>query len=653
MFSTMQSQIIYSMFTSEFMRDVNTNPTLIGLMKKIGRDSFHTNHCPSDISVFVDFVYNFIVHTKLIESPHASQWKGVSIKHYDNEDDNETHLKKQISDILMNVFSKQSYNEKVDNTFDCFIKRVICNVIGDVCGGFKVTDLRPPANDQVDAMQYIRDNKHTYMRTYISDKLFSAKQGGFVVCLENDHGCVFGKTICKKVHPTNGTKNIVYIKQRSGGFSSTNDQICYHQFDPSIHKANQAKGIYYTGNYFVTEVTFEAIQQKMTDCGFKTDASKLEKYKDRVSVCCVMNTTETAKHNDSFWYKKKYLIIMHNKSVGTKEDINKNAEEYACMRKLIDSYATSTAKTGITKSKGVYTNYVYGKNDPEDVLVLGDFNLPLWGKDNGYLKLKLDDRDTYPIQETYLGDHDTFMTKNLRLYSYWDNDCVGFKDRTSDWMQNSQAGSGKRTIPEDGPRNYHTDMVFGNIKLSDGYSPVIIKSNLYPTLNAATGIAFPCVGPELTWFSDHQAMEMTMSDTRKDEAAFNLVVLNTLSDCCSGQQHFKRSCNKKTVERLRQEFATLLVDYIKNCVTFDTDINNMLIDTIITDYKPIVEHTIKVPVRSLMGEINEYISNISLRSIMNEAEYKLVKILFMGFAINYMFWYTFAFIKIMNITSHE
>ena len=619
------STSINSMFTSEFIRDVNTNPLLIDLMKKIGRGKFHTNISESDISVFVDFVYNFIDYTKLIESAHASEWKGVSIKHDGTEDINETHLKQQISDILMDVFTKQTYNEKVDNTFDSFIKRIICNVIGDVCGGFKVTDKRPPAKDQVDPMQYIRDNKQEHMRNYITTRLYSQTNGGFVVCLENDHGCVFsGQDVNQSK-----MKNIVYMKQSGDPSRKDKDSICYHQFDPSIHKANQAKGIYYTGNYSISEVFFEDIKQKMVDCGFSKYADKLTNYKDRVSVCSVYNTNETDKCEDSIWYKKKYFIILHNKSVGTKRDITKNKEEYACMRKLIDSYATQTENTNISS---------------EDVLVLGDFNLPLWGKDNGYLKLDPEDRDTYPIQETYDGDHDTFMTKHLRLYSTWDNDCVGFKDRTADWMQNSQAGGGKRTIPEDGPRNYHTDMVFGNIKLSDGYSPVIIDSNLYPTLNAANGIAFPCVGPDITWFSDHQATEMTMSDIRKEKAAFKLVVLNTLSDCCSGQQHFKRSFNKKTVDRLRQEFATLLVDYIKNCVTFDDDITD----------NPTVEENGKEPIRkSIMSEFNDCVSNVSLRSIMNDTEYNLIKMLFFVFVTNYMILYMLAFSKMVNTMFEE
>ena len=76
-----------------------------------------------------------------------------------------------------------------------------------VCGGFKITDWRLPAKDQVDAMQYIRDNKQEYMRDYIKTRLYSKNEGGFVVCLENDHGCVFSG---KDINQSN-MKNIVYI----------------------------------------------------------------------------------------------------------------------------------------------------------------------------------------------------------------------------------------------------------------------------------------------------------------------------------------------------------------------------------------------------------------------------------------------------------
>lgn len=642
--SIVPSSTINSMFTKKFLRDVNTNPVLISLMKKINHNDFYTNISESNISEFVDFVYNFIDYNKLIKSPHASEWNGLSIKHNGNEDENEIHLKKQISDILMNVFTKKPYGKKIDNTFDSFIKRIICNVIGDVCGGFKITDLRPPCEKQVDAMQYIRDNKHKHMREYVTKQLFKDPQGGLVVCLENDHGCVFSAKDTIKSDLTNA----VYVRNTDDFSKIDKNTICYLQLDPTVHTANQAKGIYYTGNYSISEVNCDQIKQKMFDCGFKEQGSKLYRYKDRVSVCCVHNIEETDKIKESFWYKKKYLIIVHNKSVGTKKDINKNAEEYAFMRKLIDSYATYTEGTGTTKVNGQYSTYVHSRNYPEDVLVLGDFNLPLWGEDNGYLKLNLEDRHTYPIQEMYEGDNDVFMTKNLELYSTWDNDEIGFKDRTSDWMQNSQAGCGKRTIPEDGPRNYHTDMIFGNIKLSDDWGPVIINSNLYPNPNAATGVAFPMIGPDMNWFSDHQSMEMTMSDNRGEDVAFRLVVLNTLSDCCSGEQHFKRSLNKKTIEKLREEFAVLLSEYISNCVTFTNDVNDKHLELIISSNTPQIKNN-----PTVKNSVNKYSSTVSLRDIVSENEYKILKYLSIGFILNYIIWYSFIFIKILNITSSE
>jgi len=641
---THSSVISSSLFTNEFFRDVNTNPELVDFMKTIERNSFHTNLNTFDIDTFVDFIYNFIDYEKLLESSHASEWKAISKKTSGSEEEQQDHIKKQMTDIVKNVLTKQFHNEKVDNTFGSFIKRIICNTIGDVCGGFKVTDLRLLAINQVDPMQYIRDNKPAYMREYISNRLWKNPAGGFVVCLENDHGCVFTKNGLK----TRSSDSNIVLSANYNGQPNKHD-ICYLELNPETHKANQAKGIYYTGNYCINEVDFEDIQSNMIHSDYKKHANLITKYKDRVSVCVIYNVNETDTNEDSFWYKKKHLIILHNKSVGTKKDIKKNAEEYACMRKLVDSYTVNS--------------------NADNVLVVGDFNLPLWGQDNGYLKLEPEDRKTYPIQKTYEGDHETFITKNLELYSTWHNDEVGYKDRTSDWMQNSQAGTGKRTIPEDGPRNYHTDMVFGNVKLNDGSNPVIMKSKLYPTPNASDGTkyAFPMVSPELTWFSDHQSAELTMSDTRGEKSAFVMDVLNTLSDCCSGQQHFKRSFNKETVEHARQEFTTLLIDYIHNCVSFDGNITDQFISKFklelniprCTDEESDSEESDSeesdseesdseetVPVkRDWVVRFKDYTTNIVPTNIMTHNEYDWFSSVILFVTINYFVWYVIAFMN--------
>ena len=356
------ASLINSLFTNTFFRDVNTNPELVDFMKTIERKSFHTNPNVFDIYTFVDFIYTFIDYEKLIESPHASEWKAISKKRSGSEDEQQDHIKNQIKDIIKNVLTKQIHNEKVDNTFSSYIKRIICNTIGDVCGGFKITDLRPPTENLVDAMQYIRDNKHTYMREYISTRLWKNPAGGFVTCLENDHGCVFTKK-CLKTRSSDS--NIVLNANNTGKKNKHN--ICFIQLNPDIHKANQAKGIYYTSNFHISEVSFENIQARMNNYGFKKHAKLLTKYNDRVSVCCVHNVDETNRTKNSFWYNKKYLIILHNKSVGTKNDIKKNTEEYTCIRKIIDSYGTKRE----------------GNVAGDDILVLGDFDLPLWGQDNG------------------------------------------------------------------------------------------------------------------------------------------------------------------------------------------------------------------------------------------------------------------------------
>ena len=611
-------------------------------MKTIERDNFHTRPMKYDVNIFVNFIYNFIDYTELINSPHATEWTNISVKKDGSKEQQEQHIKSQMYNIVEKIITKQYYDKKIDNTFSSFIKRIICNVIGDVCGGFKVTDLREENKEQVDAMQYIRENKHSDMRKYISKQLTKNPKGGFVVCLENDHGCVFSGSGVKQ----STMKNIVY-KNESGDYTRNDvDSICYLQLGHS--KGNQAKGIYYTGNYSVTEVDFEDVLQRMVNCGYNKHIIPIKKYKDRFSVCCVYNTKETDNddYKDSFWFKKKYFIILHNKSVGTKNDIKKNTEEYACMRKLIDTYAIYNEGKGITKVNGAYTEYVFAKTEKEDVLVLGDFNLPLWGKDNGYLNLTIEDQKTYPVQEVYQGDYDTFMTKNLELYSTWNNRDVAFKDRLADWMQNSQAGIGKRTIPGDGPRNYNTDMVFGNIKLNDSWGPTIIDSRLYPDpwLYDYTKMTLPMVSDDFTWFSDHQSMEMTMTDNRGENEAFSLVVLNTLSDCCSGQQHIKKSFDKKNIERVREEFATLLVEYINKCVVFD---NNIIEDIQKVFNKDEEDEEDKEDEDVEEEEEEIEVKELTIRDVMSEREYNVIKSLVTIIVLNYVLWIIMAIINML------
>ena len=597
MFSSSQ---ITDIFTTDFLRDVNTNPKLVDFMKTIRRENFHTSPQKYNINIFVDFIYNFIDYKELLKSPHATEWHGISVKADGTKEEQEKHLKSQMFHIVRNIFTKQFHNENVDNTFSSFIKRIICNVIGDVCGGFTITDLRRSSKNQVDAMQHIRDNKKTDMYNYISKRLNSKPNGGFVVCLENDHGDV-----------------------RDGQCINNLSEFNYLEMDKSIHKANQAKGIYFTTNFTVNEISYADICKSVKSSLTQEFIDKLDKYKNRFAVCEISNVDETGKVEDSFWFTKKYLIILHNKSVGTKKDIKNNEKEYACMRKLIDYYATKDT----------------------NVLVVGDFNLPLWGEDNGYLKLEQEDQKTYPVQAIYMGDHDTFMTKNLELYSTWNDSEVGLKNRTPDWMQNSQAGIGKRTIPEDGPRNYHTDMVFGNIKLNDGSKPLILESKLYPDpiKCCRTKIAFPLVSPELNWFSDHQSMEMTLNDRRGEDTAFTIDVLNTLSDCCSGQQHIKRIFNKKTVERVRQEFSKLLVDYVRMCITFDGNVIEHFQKTF--NDEEIDDEEIDDEETDDEETDDEEKTNLSLGDIMTHNEYNIIQALIISIMLNYLLWIVLAFVK--------
>jgi hypothetical protein len=140
---------------------------------------------------------------------------------------------------------------------------------------------------------------------------------------------------------------------------------------------------------------------------------------------------------------------------------------------------------------------------------------------------------------------------------------------------------------------------------------------------------------------------MSMCDERGEKAAFVMDVLNTLSGCCSGQQHFKPSFNKKMVESSRQDFATLLIDYIREDVTFGGNIDELFVstfklDSVQTFNSP--EET-KSAKRNLIAEFKDYATNTKLTNIMSHNEYALFRSLIIIVTVNYLMWYIIAFMK--------
>ena len=297
--------------------------------------------------------------------------------------------------------------------------------------------------------------------------------------------------------------------------------LSVHTFDDSVHKGNMSKKFYYPSTYQVSELTSEEVFAYMAEAGKKT--KDFEKYQDRFGVLHVQGPEGSGLFENGY-----HVICVHLKSTATKKDFTKNGPEYAFIKSVINSFEGN-------------------------VMLMGDFNAPVFEEGIKHFSLKETDRSTYPVMDGG-DDHDFNLTHGFTRVSTYSLDDVAVKERSANSGINPQAPLGKA-----GPRQYDTDHLF--IKTVD---TITMESKLYPTPKDGEVLVLPLLTdtPEEDWVSDHQAVITKVN-------GITVGVYNTLSDCCSDSQAFKDALSGSEVDVARQEFNEILAA-LANTIVFHT-----------------------------------------------------------------------------------
>ena len=523
-----------------FFENVSSDTKLLKLVKDIRRDEFTVSPTKALVSSLVDYIIKNINVDNLAMCPFAKLWTPEEFTDFQIATD--YHVKKlMLTKNVKKILEKQTYDKKVDATLADYIKRLNCHVIGGVLGGFKVMNTIHIEEQTCSDIHYIRSRKHENILEYVLSRLSLHPGGGIVSCLENDHGCAF----MKDTYDVSWSNNTYILNQEHNPHSVVNGgnmtfNICFKSLNGDIHKDNQAKGIYYTSNFEITERSRDEIIEQMKLTG-STRFGDFQLYEDRFAVLHIKNVHDTQP-------KRVFgdgidFVLLHMKSVGTKKDIlTKNSKEYEFIREVNNAYQSKNILSG------------------------GDINAPLWGRDGGYLKLTDADMMDYPFKELPTHDDPKFPFYGLPLLSMYDDDAVATKERVPT-LENTQAILGKY-----GARKYHTDLLYGNVE-----GVVVEESGVYPDLRGVAlenddcrksideQVTIPLIDKKHFWGSDHQVMQHTMAGVRSesvedvDRIVFD--IYNTLSECCSTDQHFDLDTGAERKEALK-DYAVLLSNMI-------------------------------------------------------------------------------------------
>jgi hypothetical protein len=294
-----------------------------------------------------------------------------------------------------------------------------------------------------------------------------------------------------------------------------------HTFDESVHKGNMSKKLYFPDTHQVIELTPEEVTAYMTEAGKST--KDYEKYQDRFGVVHVQGPEGSGLFENGY-----HIICVHLKSVATKNDFVKNGKEYAFIKSVINSFEGN-------------------------VMLMGDFNAPVFEEGIKHFGLKETDRSTYPVMDGG-EDHDFNLTHGFTRVSTYSLDDVAVKERSANSGINPQAPLGKA-----GQRQYNTDHVFIRTIVK-----ITMESKLYPTPKDGEVLVLPLLTdtPAEDWVSDHQAVITKVN-------GITVGVYNTLSDCCSDSQAFKDTLSGHTVDVARQEFNEILAA-LTNIIVYHT-----------------------------------------------------------------------------------
>ena len=521
---------------ASFFENVSSNTKFLTLAKNLQRYEFNVVPTKELVNILVDYILTNINISSLVSCPFASMWTSEEFDNFTISEDYETKIAILTANVEK-ILKKQTYDKKVDATLADYIKRIICHVIGGVLGGFKVLNTLPEEDKWSSDIDYIRSKKHENIRNYVFTRLSTLSGGGIISCLEYDHGCAF----LEDTYEINPKNNVYVLKHEHNPHSKENggkmiDNICFMQLDESVHKDNQSKGIYFTSNFQITVRSKDDIILNMQKSGSKY-FENYDLYKDRFAVLRIRNVDE---HHGVFGEQTDF-VLLHMKSVGSKKDIlTKNTNEYKFIRELNNAFQS------------------------ENILSGGDINAPLWGRDGGYLKLSDIDMMNYPFKELHTHDDEGFPFYKLPLLSDYEDDAVIPKLRVPD-LNNTQA-----ILQKFGQRKYNTDLLHGVVK--DTY---VESSALYPDLRGVDfkeTVTIPLIDKKHFWSSDHQVIQHTFVKKSEytEESCSPVVfdIFNTLSDCCSTDQHFSTILKTNADREIAKKYFAEILSKVIDTITF-------------------------------------------------------------------------------------
>lgn len=370
----------------------------------------------------------------------------------------------------------------------------------------------------------------TYLKKVIANFLMG-ELGGFLIA---DKRSDLSKTAISHLKTVKRLRMKHFLSQvvKSGVvFCPEHDQaaitdiegMSVHTFDETIHKGNMAKKFYYPSTYQVSELTPEEVMAHMAEK--EEDTKNFERYQQRFGVLHVQGPEGSGLFENGY-----HVICVHLKSTASYGDFTKNGPEYAFIKSVINSFEGN-------------------------VMLMGDFNAPVFEEGIGPFGLKEIDRSTYPVHEE---EEDspynlTFGFKRVSKYSLSD---VAIKERSVNCAINPQGTVGPK---KSGKRQWNTDHLF--IRTVD---TITMESKLHPTPKEGEEITIPLLTdtPAEDWVSDHQAVITKVN-------GITVGVYNTLSDCCSDSQAFKDALSGSEVDVARQEFNEILAE-LANTIVFHT-----------------------------------------------------------------------------------
>ena len=402
-------------------------------------------------------------------------------------------------EVIKKIINPESYRDiKSFNSLSDYFYQVSLHLMGDTCGGLEIYK-HPDSTINISNMDFLRQNKINFIQREISTRI--SKENSFLFAPEFDFK----------------------------DFKLEDENIKCLILDPTIHKGNNGKALFYHKNLHVLEFSKEIITRMLFENYSKNILSSYEKFSKHFALVMINNIT---------------VILVHLKSIGSVKDLEKNKELY----------------TFICKVKNMFQD--------SPTIMMGDFNLPLPSEENGHLGYQSNHLENYQLQDDEKWYHwiyrsiknlifeDTtdYMNKGFIRAGYDPKQVIG-KSRSDNGYFNSQAYKSK--FYED--RQYNTDQIFFNF-------PCESKTILSPQRSSVPII--PYIGKNNdgsdSHLSDHQILQSTF---QFEGIEYNASVFNVLANCCSGPPPLKDNISGIECKTIEIEYSVLMYN-IFNAISF-------------------------------------------------------------------------------------